>query len=55
VADGGEDGAHHRAGDRNFGQLEGDGAGVAHDAGAALDQFKCRLVSEDSIGYCNLT
>ena len=25
---GGKDGAHHRAGDRDLGQLEGDGAGV---------------------------
>ena len=38
--DSGKDGAHHRAGDRNFGQLEGDGAGVAHDTGADLDQLQ---------------
>ena len=38
--DRGEDGAHHRAGDRDLGELEGDGAGVTHDAGADLDQFE---------------
>jgi hypothetical protein len=42
AADGGEDGAHHRAGKRNFGQVEGDGAGVAHDAGADLDQLELK-------------
>ena len=35
-----ENGAHHRAGDRDLGKLEGDGAGVAHDAGADLDQLE---------------
>jgi len=34
------DGAHHRAGARDLGQLEGDGAGVADDAGADLDQLE---------------
>lgn len=38
--DRGENGAHHRAGDRDLGKLEGDGAGVAHDAGADLDQLE---------------
>jgi hypothetical protein len=28
--DRGQDGANHRAGDGHLGQLEGDGAGVAH-------------------------
>ena len=39
-ADRGEDGAHHRACDRNLCQLEGDGAGVADDAGSDLDQLQ---------------
>jgi len=39
-ADGGEDGAYHRAGDSDLGQLEGDGAGMTHDAGPDLDQFQ---------------
>ena len=38
--DGGKDCAHHRAGDGHLGQLEGDGAGVTHDAGANLDQLQ---------------
>jgi hypothetical protein len=38
--DGGEDGAHHRAGDGHFGQLGGDGAGVTDDAGAELGQLQ---------------
>ena len=40
--DGGKDGPHHRTGDRDFGQLEGDGAGVAHDASADLDQLELK-------------
>jgi hypothetical protein len=36
----GKDGPHHRTGDRDFGQLEGDGAGVAHDASADHDQLE---------------
>ena len=43
--EGGEDCAHHRAGYRNFGQLEGDGAGVAQDAGADLDQFELQAIA----------
>ena len=39
-ADGGEDGAYHRAGDGDLGQLECDGAGVTHNAGADLDQLQ---------------
>ena len=35
-----EDGPDHPAGDRDFGQLEGDGAGVTHDAGTHLDQLE---------------
>jgi len=38
--DRGKYGAHHRAGDRHLGQLEGDGAGMAHDAGADIDQLE---------------
>jgi len=38
--DGGKDGSDHRASDGHLGQLEGDCAGVAHDAGADLDQFQ---------------
>ena len=38
--DGGEDGAHHRAGDGHLGQLKGDGTGVTDDAGADLDQLQ---------------
>jgi hypothetical protein len=38
--DGGEDGAHHRAGDGHLGQLEGDGAGVTHDTRPDLDQLQ---------------
>ena len=30
--DGGEDGAHHRAGDGHLGRLEDDGAGMDSDA-----------------------
>ena len=36
---GGENGADHWAGDGNLGELEGDGAGVTHHAGADLDQL----------------
>src|SRR3546814_7815579 len=32
--------SHHRAGDGDLGQLEGNGAGVADDAGADLDQLE---------------
>ena len=39
-ADGGEDGAHHRAGDSHLGHLEGDGTGVADNAGTDLDQLE---------------
>jgi len=35
-----KDGAHHRACDGDLGQLEGDGAGMADDAGADLDQLE---------------
>ena len=34
----GKDGAHHRAGDGDLGQLDGDGPGMARDAGPDLDQ-----------------
>ena len=30
----------YRAGDRDFGKLEGDGAGVTHDASPHLDQLE---------------
>ncbi len=40
--DRGKDRAHHRACDGHLGQLEGDGAGMAHDAGADLDQFQLK-------------
>jgi hypothetical protein len=46
--DGGKDGPLHRTGDRDFGQLEGDGAGVAHDASADLDQFAYCLGRKES-------
>jgi hypothetical protein len=36
MADGSKYGAHHRACNRDLGQLEGDGTGMAHDAGADL-------------------
>ena len=38
-AGGGKDASRHWAGDRGRGQLEGDGAGVAHDAGTDPDQL----------------
>jgi hypothetical protein len=38
TVDGGKDGPDHRAGDRNLGQLEGGGAGVAHHSDPDLDQ-----------------
>jgi transposase-like protein len=38
--DGGKDGPDHGTGDRDLGKVEGDGAGVAHDAGADLDQLQ---------------
>ena len=34
------DGARHWAGDRDLGQLEGDGAGVARDTGSDFDQLE---------------
>jgi len=34
---GGEDGAHHRAGDGHLGELEGDRPGVPDDAGSDID------------------
>ena len=40
--DGGKDGPHHRTGDGNLGQLEGNGAGVTDDAGTNLDQLELR-------------
>ena len=43
MADGGEDGTHHRTGDGDLGQLEKDGAGVADDAGTKLDQFELQV------------
>jgi hypothetical protein len=48
--DRGKDGAHHRAGDGHLGQLEGDGAGVAHDAGADLDQLQLQA-GQRPVGY----
>jgi hypothetical protein len=33
-------GTHHRASDSHFSQLEGDGTGMAHNAGACLDQLE---------------
>jgi hypothetical protein len=39
AADGGLDGAHHRAGDAVLSLSEDDGADVAHNAGPDLDQF----------------
>lgn len=38
--DGGKDGAHHRPGDGNFSQLEGDSTGVTHDTSPDLDQLQ---------------
>ena len=38
--DRGKDGPHHRAGDRDLGQLEGDGAGMAHHAAPDPNQFQ---------------
>ena len=38
--DGGKDDPDHRAGDRDLGQLEGDGAGVAHDEGPDVGQLE---------------
>jgi hypothetical protein len=38
--DGGEDGAHHRAGDGHLGQLEGDGAGVTYHTRPDLDPLQ---------------
>jgi len=35
-----EDGPDHGACDRHLGKLEGDGAGVTHDAGPHLDQLE---------------
>lgn len=40
TSDGSKKDAHHWAGDRHFGQQEGDGAGMAEDAGADLDQLE---------------
>ena len=40
AADGSKDGAHHGACDSYLGEVEGDGAGVADDAGADLDQLQ---------------
>ena len=37
---GGKDGPDHWAGHRDLGQLEGDGAGITHDAGPDLDQLQ---------------
>jgi len=37
-----EDGPDHGAGDGNLGQLEGDVAGIAHDAGTDLDQLELK-------------
>jgi len=37
---GGEDGTHHRAHDRDLSQLEGDGTGMAHHACPDLDQLE---------------
>ena len=45
--DGGEDGAQHRSGDGNLGQLEGDRAGVTHDTGAHLDQLVASSSAQD--------
>ena len=50
AANGIEDGAHHRAGDRDLGHLEGDGAGVAHDAGPDPDHFELQAVSTGTRG-----
>jgi hypothetical protein len=36
MADGTKDGAHHRACNRDLGQLEGDGTGMADDARSDL-------------------
>ncbi len=38
AADRGEDGAHHLASDGDLRQMEGDGAGVAQDAGTDPDE-----------------
>jgi len=38
--DRGEDGPDYGAGDGHLGQLEGNGAGVEHDAGTDLDQLQ---------------
>lgn len=38
--------AHHQDGDRNFGQLEGDGAGIADDMALILNRFSCGLVND---------
>jgi hypothetical protein len=40
VADRGEDGADHRAGDGRLGQLEGDRAGLADDTRPDLGQLQ---------------
>ncbi len=37
---GGQDAVEEFAGDRDLGKLEGDRAGMAHDAGADLDQSR---------------
>jgi hypothetical protein len=40
LAYGGEDGADHRVCDGDLGELEGDRTGMAHNAGACLDQLE---------------
>ena len=45
-----KDGAHHRAGDRHPGELEGDGAGVADDAGHDFDQLQLQA-SQGPVGH----
>ncbi len=38
--DGSKNGAHHRASDGHFRQLECDGTGMTHDPGTDLDQLE---------------
>ena len=44
----GKDGLDHGTGDRHFGKLEGDGAGVTHHAGADLDQLQLQAGLDSS-------
>ena len=46
--DSGEHSADHRADDGHLGQLKGDGAGMADDAGTDLDQLSWKLVRDQS-------